>query len=189
METSTTTTREDVRESLAEHLLGSADWRDSKAKEYHDIRSARAADAMRACAQYVRSLPSDDPRLIFLDSVSVGEPGTFMFHGMADDVSHEEENRLWGRIGYDDSMSPSDHLDLIVGYYEGRESALTSKTKALIKRINRRLARDGQRLRTTRGIQMLLDVGEHYVIDLSRNCVVDKYVDVEQLAHQLGVRV
>lgn len=60
---------------------------------------------------------------------------------------------------------------------------------ALVKRINRRLAHDGQRLRTTRGVRMFLDVGDHYVIDVDGNYVVDKFVDVEELAHQLGVRV
>lgn len=60
-------------------------------------------------------------------------------------------------------------------------------TSALVKRINRRLARVGQRLRTTRGIQMLLDVGEYYVIDVSGNFIVEKFVDIEQLAQRLGV--
>lgn len=60
-------------------------------------------------------------------------------------------------------------------------------TGALIARINRRLAKQGQKLRTARGIQMFLDVGSHYVIDVRGTFVVHKFVDIEELAHQLGV--
>ena len=60
-------------------------------------------------------------------------------------------------------------------------------TSALIARINRRLAHDGQRLRTTRGTRMIAAVGDHYVIDVGGDYVVDKFVDVEELAYQLGV--
>lgn len=59
-------------------------------------------------------------------------------------------------------------------------------TGVLVKRGNRRLAREGQQLRTTRGIQMFLNVGEHYVIDVS-NFVVETFADAEVLARQLGV--
>lgn len=64
---------------------------------------------------------------------------------------------------------------------------MTITINALVKRINRRLAHEGQKLRTTRGAQMLVDVGEHYVIDVDGNYVIDKFVDVEELACQLGV--
>jgi hypothetical protein len=59
---------------------------------------------------------------------------------------------------------------------------------ALVKRINRRLAREGQQLRTTRGAQMLLDVGRHFIEDARGSFVVERGVDVQELARQLGVR-
>jgi hypothetical protein len=60
-------------------------------------------------------------------------------------------------------------------------------TGALIARINRRLAHDGQRLRTTRGTRMIAAVGEHWVQDTRRSSVVERQVDVEELAERLGV--
>ena len=60
-------------------------------------------------------------------------------------------------------------------------------TDALVKRINRRLAHDGQRLRTTRGERMIAAVGERWVQDTRRSFVVERDVDVEELAQRLGV--
>jgi hypothetical protein len=56
----------------------------------------------------------------------------------------------------------------------------------LIKRINRRLAKDGERLCKARGQQMVHDVGEYYVID-EGNLVLANHVVLEEYARALGV--
>lgn len=64
---------------------------------------------------------------------------------------------------------------------------MPTTTGALVKRINRRLAHNGQRLRTTRGARMIAAVGLHWVEDIRRSCVVERDVDVEELAQRLGL--
>jgi len=64
---------------------------------------------------------------------------------------------------------------------------MTITTKGLIQRINRKLAREGQKLRTTRGMQMHIDVGDYWIQDISGNYVADKYVDPVELGRKLGV--
>lgn len=54
----------------------------------------------------------------------------------------------------------------------------------LIKRINRRLAPTGLVLRTSRGLWR--DLGEHYLLDLDMNAVVQSDVSLEELGHELG---
>jgi hypothetical protein len=70
-----------------------------------------------------------------------------------------------------------------------------------IKRINRKLAKEGfERLRVSRGEQTIQNLGEYFVLDISRNVVVDFRVDLDQIgdtpsraarsaAHQQGKRV
>jgi hypothetical protein len=52
---------------------------------------------------------------------------------------------------------------------------------ARINRINRKLSKSGERLRVSRGWQMIHNVGEMYILDLYRNCVVMLNVDLDQL--------
>jgi hypothetical protein len=58
---------------------------------------------------------------------------------------------------------------------------------ALIARINRRLAKDGEALRqcpeNRRDYHIL---GDAYVIDLNRNVVISKHVDLRRYAKNLG---
>jgi hypothetical protein len=63
---------------------------------------------------------------------------------------------------------------------------VTVTERALIQRINRKLAKDGEKLRTTRG-HFEPSLGRHYVIDLNRNFVVRKQFDLEELGRQLNV--
>jgi hypothetical protein len=59
---------------------------------------------------------------------------------------------------------------------------------AVIKRINRRLEKDGELLRTSRGKQAEYEVGKYFVIDFfNGNLLVDRDVDLEVLARGLGV--
>src|ERR1035441_2569110 len=50
-----------------------------------------------------------------------------------------------------------------------------------IKRINRKLAKEGfERLRVSRGEQTIQNLGEYFVLDISRNVVVDFRVDLDE---------
>jgi len=65
-------------------------------------------------------------------------------------------------------------------------------TRALVQRINRALAADGERLKKTRdrgawGQTAWLDLGDYYVIDLDRNVVVAHHVNLEGEGRKLGV--
>ena len=63
----------------------------------------------------------------------------------------------------------------------------TVTLRALVRRINRRLRRDNERLRTPRGARPRADVGVFYRIDVERNVLIATHVDPERLALQLGV--
>ena len=60
-------------------------------------------------------------------------------------------------------------------------------TRAVVQRINRKLAPDMEMLRKSRSVRSVLDVGEYYVINWRINGVMQKNVDVESLARELGV--
>jgi hypothetical protein len=59
--------------------------------------------------------------------------------------------------------------------------------RALIQRINRALKDDGEMLKAARSSRVAEDIGEHFLIHLSRNVVLQKHVDVEALGRELGV--
>ena len=59
--------------------------------------------------------------------------------------------------------------------------------RALTQRINRALLKQDERLYKSRGMQMYLDVGDFYVVDLRGNWVAGKDVDPEELGRELGV--
>ena len=60
-------------------------------------------------------------------------------------------------------------------------------TDALIKRINRKLAPQNEKLRTYRGERFFSDLGRYYVVDVNRNSIEAAHVDVEEMARQMGV--
>lgn len=60
-------------------------------------------------------------------------------------------------------------------------------TGALIKRINRKLAHEGEVLRRARGGRSWQQVGDHYIVDVSRNFLVAGHVDPEDYGRELGV--
>jgi hypothetical protein len=57
---------------------------------------------------------------------------------------------------------------------------------ALMKRINRKLAHEGERLCKSRR-PWDGEIGHYYVVDTNRNLVIAKDVDLEDLARELGV--
>ena len=58
---------------------------------------------------------------------------------------------------------------------------------ALIQRVSRALAKEGEILKKSRGMQMFLNVGEYYAIDLQYNAVSRKNINLEDLGRELGV--
>ena len=63
---------------------------------------------------------------------------------------------------------------------------MTLTKKAVIARINRKLAHQYEMLRTTRGSRAYADFGDHYVVS-AYGGIVDRHVDVEELGRELGV--
>ena len=63
----------------------------------------------------------------------------------------------------------------------------TLSPKALIGRINRRLAHEHEALRTSRGTRAEQELGRHYVLDLDRNAILARDIDLESYGRELGV--
>jgi hypothetical protein len=59
--------------------------------------------------------------------------------------------------------------------------------RALIARINRKLRHDGEILKTLRGERGRTDLGDYYIVDIQRNCIIQTDVDPEKLGRDLGV--
>jgi hypothetical protein len=59
--------------------------------------------------------------------------------------------------------------------------------RAVIQRINRRLAADDEVLKVARGARAQLDLGDFYILNTRGNWIDHKNVDPEALARELGV--
>jgi hypothetical protein len=57
---------------------------------------------------------------------------------------------------------------------------------ALIKRINRKLAHDGKKIKTARSLRVERDPGRYFVVDVHHNLVVDRDVQLKGWAASLG---
>ena len=57
----------------------------------------------------------------------------------------------------------------------------------IICRINRALTSKRERLCTSRGVNVIEDLGEHYTIDLAADVIAETHVDVVELARCLGL--
>ena len=55
--------------------------------------------------------------------------------------------------------------------------------RALVQRLNRKLAKENELLRAGRGER---DLGRYFVVDTRRNLIVRKDVDLESLARDIG---
>jgi hypothetical protein len=58
--------------------------------------------------------------------------------------------------------------------------------RALIQRLNRKLASQDQKLLTARGSRMQLDVGRYYVVNRKHNWVEAKDIDLEEWGREHG---
>ena len=61
-----------------------------------------------------------------------------------------------------------------------RKKKVPVTKQAVIQRINRRLAHDGEQLKTTRGNRWRSDLGDHFLVALIRGDV-----DLDELAREL----
>jgi hypothetical protein len=59
--------------------------------------------------------------------------------------------------------------------------------RAVIQRINRALLKQGEVLRASRGWRAQMDVGHYFLVDIDKNFIVRKDVDLERMAKELGV--
>jgi hypothetical protein len=59
--------------------------------------------------------------------------------------------------------------------------------RALIQRINRKLAKEGKALKAARGESARQQMGNYYVIDVNQNFLVRDHVDPEAEGRDLGV--
>lgn len=59
--------------------------------------------------------------------------------------------------------------------------------KALIQRINRVLRKEDEAVRKSRGWRDIQNFGEYYILETSRNLVLHKDVDIEDLSRTLEV--
>lgn len=61
-------------------------------------------------------------------------------------------------------------------------------SRALMQRINRRLAKEGEVLRTSRGTSEIHNLGNYFIVDLRTNSVTAHQIDdLEGLAREIGV--
>jgi len=73
-----------------------------------------------------------------------------------------------------------------VAKMEKGETKVKVTDGAIRQRINRKLAHEWKGLRKNRRFNDSV-LGEYYLIDTQRNCVIDTDVDIESLAADLGV--
>lgn len=59
--------------------------------------------------------------------------------------------------------------------------------RALVQRVNRKLAPEREVVKKARGQRMQMEAGTFYRIDLQRNFLVESDVDLEALGRDLGV--
>ncbi len=63
----------------------------------------------------------------------------------------------------------------------------TATKRALIGRINRKLAHRYERLHASKGRRQLSNLGAYYLVDVYRNAVINWGLDPIQLGRELGV--
>lgn len=58
--------------------------------------------------------------------------------------------------------------------------------RALAARINRKLKPDMEALRKCRSEKWVKDLGYYYTIDLGKNCILDRHIQLENFGRELG---
>lgn len=62
----------------------------------------------------------------------------------------------------------------------------TVSERALIKRINRKLVKENERLAVTRSDRWYSDLGNYYIFDVNTNFVTSAHHDLEELGREMG---
>lgn len=57
--------------------------------------------------------------------------------------------------------------------------------RAVIARINRKLIHSDEAIRATRGDRYRMELGDYYRLDFNRNFIMEKHVNVEELAREI----
>jgi hypothetical protein len=75
-----------------------------------------------------------------------------------------------------------------------KRQTIPVSTRALVQRVNRKLAKDNEQIRATRaGTRARVDLGEYYQLRFGRTAsepstnIIDTQVDLAQLGRELGV--
>jgi hypothetical protein len=68
-----------------------------------------------------------------------------------------------------------------------KKTGVPVSMRALIQRINRKLASDDEMLKTARSERIANDIGWYFIIDFRRNCIVNKDVSPEGVGRELNV--
>ena len=61
------------------------------------------------------------------------------------------------------------------------------RERDLYRRINRKLRPRGEKLRKPRNPRTKFSIGRYYVIDVYRNALIHRHVNLQELAQELGV--
>lgn len=69
----------------------------------------------------------------------------------------------------------------------GKRLRVSISERALLARINRKLAHKGEKLCRSRGPQEQSEMGSCYIVNVQRGRIVARHVDPERLAKELGV--
>ena len=68
---------------------------------------------------------------------------------------------------------------------------MTSKMKiserALLQRLNRKLAEEKLIVKKTRGEKLVREVGDYFLLDLHRNRITEKHIDLTAMGRERGV--
>jgi hypothetical protein len=67
------------------------------------------------------------------------------------------------------------------------EKRVPVTTRALVQRINRRIAGDDEVLKAARGDKARQEVGDYYIVDSRIGALVHRDVDLEAYAREIGV--
>lgn len=67
-----------------------------------------------------------------------------------------------------------------------RASLIPVSERALVQRINRKLKETGEQLKKCRSNRWRGELGDYFRIDISRNAIVDKHIDLEECGRETG---
>ena len=67
-----------------------------------------------------------------------------------------------------------------------KQTKVPVSLRAVIQRVQRKLEAKGEMLKGARDGAAMADLGKFYTIDVKRNCIVHRDIDIEQFAREVG---